>query len=211
MRLHKLVLQGFILWGMLAAPTYAALSSAKVDPAIIRQTQSYLNTLKTIKAQFTQIAPDGSLANGTFYMQRPGKMRWQYNPPVPVLIISRGSYLRYIDYELEQVSDIPLDGTLASMLASKIVDFSDPSLQVLRAEENDGVITLHVTQRATPDEGELTFEFESQPLRLRNIMLKDAKGEETTISLSGAEYNTRLDKTLFQMDDPRLQWRKDRR
>lgn len=183
-----------------------------VDAGVVKQAQRYLNDIRTIKAHFTQVAPDGTIASGNFYMQRPGKMRWQYTPPIPVLMVSRGSFLRYIDYELEQVSDIPLDGTIASVLASKTVDFHDESIKILQAHARDNVAVIRVTQRDSPDEGELTFEFEQSPYKLRNIILKDAKGEETNISLSNADYNLVLDKDLFKMIDPRItDWRKGRR
>ncbi len=173
-------------------------SSPQVDAAVVAQAQDYLNEVQSLKASFTQIAPDGALASGTLYLERPGKMRWQYDPPVPVIMLSRGTILRYYDYELDQVSDIPIQDTLAGFLAKKHVDFNDPKIQILYAFEQDGAATLRITQKETPDEGELAFEFETTPYKLRNILLKDAKGEETNISLSNAELNLTLDDELFE-------------
>lgn len=181
------------------------------DANVLQEAQRHLNNIRTIKAEFTQIAPDGAASTGMFYMQRPGKMRWQYNPPVPVIMVSRGSFMRYIDTELDQVSDIPLQGTLAELLAQDRLDFSDKKLKILRADAQDNVAVISVTQRTAPDEGELTFEFEQRPLKLRNIILKDAQGEETNISLSDAEYNIKLDPALFELENSHLNNRRRNR
>lgn len=211
--MKRLVMGLLLMFGGAAqANTEMPWSEHAIDAAVVVQAQNHLNDIDTIKANFTQIAPSGSITSGRFYMERPGKMLWQYNPPVPVKMISRGSFLRYIDYELEQVSDIPIKGTLAGFLAQKDMDFHDKTIKILRAYERDGVVLVHVTQRDEPDEGELTFEFEAKPLKLRNIILKDAKGDETNISLTDAEYNLALGDALFKMEDPRVTtWRKNRR
>ncbi len=186
-------------------------ADADVNAELLKKAENYLNDIKTIKAEFTQIAPNGALSTGMFYMRRPGLMRWQYNPPVPVLMVSRGDMLRFIDYELEQVSDIPLKNSIASLLARKTIDFSNDSIKVLKADSEDMVTIISAAQAGAIEDGIITFEFEEQPFKLRNIILKDAKGEETNISLSGAQYNLSLDSDLFQMEDPRLKWRRSNR
>lgn len=69
--------------------------------AELKRVENYLNSISTIVADFTQVAPDGTLASGKFYLKRPGKMRWQYEPPTPVLIILNDWHFIYYDYELE--------------------------------------------------------------------------------------------------------------
>lgn len=191
--------------------SFSSIAHAQINIDLLHKAENYLNNIKTIKAEFTQIAPNGGLSTGRFYMQRPGLMRWQYHPPVPVLMVSRGNTLRFIDYELEQVSDIPLKNTIASLLAQQTINFSTDDIVVLRADSKDNVTMISAAQADAQDEGVVTFEFEEQPFKLRNIILKDAKGEETNISLSNAHYNVTLDPALFEMEDPRLQWRRKNR
>jgi outer membrane lipoprotein-sorting protein len=193
---------------LLVAPM---LHASEINAKLAQQAQDYLNDIRTIKAEFTQVAPNGALSTGIFYMQRPGLMRWQYHPPVPVLMVSRGDTLRFIDYELEQVSDIPLQNSVASLLAKNQIDFNDDAIELLEAHSKDKVTIVTATQKGAKEEGIITFEFEEQPFKLRNIMLTDAKGEQTNISLSDAEYNLALDKKLFVMPDPRLEWKRSKR
>src|SRR5476649_722580 len=77
-----------------------------VPPALdaAQKVQTYLNKLTTVQADFLQISPEGNESTGKFFLSRPGKMRWQYNPPVPVLIIVSGGILSYYDAELDQIS-----------------------------------------------------------------------------------------------------------
>ncbi|MDE3060750.1 MAG: outer membrane lipoprotein carrier protein LolA, partial [Pseudomonadota bacterium] len=70
----------------------------------IHRIEDYLSNLTTIVSDFTQVAPDGTLSTGKFYLKRPGKMRWQYNPPTPILMVSSGSELVYYDIELDQIT-----------------------------------------------------------------------------------------------------------
>jgi outer membrane lipoprotein-sorting protein len=178
--------------------------ATEIDPQVLKSTQTYLNSIRTLKAHFTQIAPDGSASEGTLWIKRAGKMRWEYAPPTPILMVSSGAFLRYYDKELEQVSDIPLEDSLAGVLAQQNINFDDRSLKVLSANTLNSLQSVRITQRQKPDEGEITFELETSPLKLRRIIMKDAKGEETYIALGNAELNLPLEDSLFTIYDPRM-------
>ena len=172
------------------------------DQALLDRIEAYFDKLTTIKADFVQVAPSGQLNTGTFFLKKPGKMRWQYDPPVPILMVANRGTLKYYDYELEQLSHIPLNDSLAGFLAQKEIRFDDPVIEVLKAEQKESVITVKLRQRDKPDEGELTMEFVPKPLQLRNIILKDAQGKETNVSLTAAEYGIALNNGLFEIKDP---------
>ena len=188
------------LW-CLGATTVQA---APVDNATVATVETYLNTIRSLKSEFIQIAPDGSSSEGTLWLKRPGKMRWEYHPPVPVLMVTSGTFLRYYDSELQQVSDIPIEGSLAGVLAEDTIHFHDPSLKILQGFTKDGIATVKVTQTHKEDEGEITFECETHPLKLRAIIMKDTKGEETHIALGNAEFNIPMKDDLFELFDPRF-------
>lgn len=183
-------------------------SSKQVDQQqtaqLIAQLEAYLNNLTTIKANFLQIAPDGSLAEGVFYLQRPGKMRWEYKPPVPILMVSSGEVFTYYDYELEQVSQIPLDSTLAGFLAQPDIRLNDDAVKITNIEEQDGILRVSIVQRDEETEGALTLEFDYPQLNLRNMLVRDAEQKQTNISLNNAQYGLKLDKRLFIFRDPRI-------
>lgn len=197
----------------LAIPAYGKTAPVKEIPFMpavelakhqttIGRVEEYLSGLTTIVSEFTQTAPDGSLVTGKFYLQRPGKMRWQYNPPTPVLMVSNGSELVYYDYELEQISHIPLDSTLIGFLAQSKIRFED-TVGIRKIADKNGVIRITVAQVDKPTEGELTLEFSDNPLTLRNMIVRDATNQLTTVSLNNAQYGKELDKELFVFMDPR--------
>jgi outer membrane lipoprotein-sorting protein len=172
----------------------------------IERVEKYLSGLTTVVSDFNQVAPDGSLANGKFFMQRPGKMRWQYNPPTPVLMVSDGDNLVYYDYELEQVNNIPLDSTLIGFLAQDPIRF-DNKVGIFSLETIPGVIRIGVAPRDKPSEGQLVLELSDKPLQLRNFIVTDASGQVTTVALNNAKFGMPLDKKLFDFRDPRKSWR----
>jgi outer membrane lipoprotein-sorting protein len=185
---------------MFSLPAHAAAPA----PDTLARVEDYLNSLTTIESEFVQVAPDGSLASGRFFLKRPGKMRWQYEPPVPVLMISNGTTLVYYDYELDQMSHIPLDETLAGFLAQERIQLRSDAIKILDLFEKDGIIRLRLTQAKKTDEGELTLEFSDAPLQLRNMIVKDASGQETNVSLNNARFGLPLENKLFIFRDPRL-------
>ena len=172
------------------------------DVATLHKVEDYLSNLTTIISDFNQTAPDGTLTNGKFYLERPGKMRWQYNPPTPILMVANGSELVYYDIELEQVSHIPLDETLIGFLAQDKVTF-DKKVGVVSFSMNAGVIRVTLAQREKPDDGQLLLEFSDKPLLLRNMVIRDATNQVTNVSLNNARFGIKIDSELFVFRDPR--------
>jgi len=172
--------------------------------ATIARVQDYLTALTTVSAEFNQTAPDGSLATGKFYLKRPGKMRWQYNPPTPILIVSSGRQLVFYDYELEQVSYIPLTSSLIGFLAQDKISFDDKSsVGIVSLEDKADIIRINLAEREKPDEGQLQLEFTDKPLQLKGMGITDATHQVTSVSLGNALFGGELNKELFVFRDPR--------
>lgn len=187
-----------ILSFLLAAPAFAEGNAAE-----LKRLETYLSSLSTIVADFNQIAPDGSLATGKFYLKRPGKMRWQYNPPTPILLVSDGKTVTYYDASLDQINYVPLDNTLAAFLTQKVIQFDSRATKLVRFTDKDGVVRATITQRARPDEGELTLEMTKNPISLKQMKISDAAGNVTSIQLQNATYGPPLQDSLFIFSDPR--------
>jgi outer membrane lipoprotein-sorting protein len=117
-------------------------------------------------------------------------------------MVANGSQLVYYDYELEQLSYIPLDSTLIGFLAQDKIRF-DNSVGIFSFSENAGTVRIGVAQRAHPDDGRLVLEFSDKPLLIRNMVVTDASGQVTTVSLNNARYGEKIDKSLFDFRDPR--------
>ncbi len=185
-----------------SAVIFLADSEVAKHKKTIARVQDYLSGLTTITSEFTQVAPDGSLTSGKFFLERPGRMRWQYKPPTPVLMVANGSEMIYYDYELEQISHIPLDSTLIGFLAQEKIRF-DNSVGIISFEEKTGSIRIGVSQRERPTDGQLILEFSDKPLLIRNMVVTDASGQITTVSLNNANFGAIIDKKLFDFRDPR--------
>jgi outer membrane lipoprotein-sorting protein len=210
MRNHLLTAILFLTWiPAFAGMTVAAEKSIWVSDSAVEKNkytigriEQYLTHLTTITADFTQVAPDGSLTNGKFFLQRPGKMRWQYNPPTPVLMVANGSELVFYDYELEQVSYIPLDGSLVSFLGREKITFGN-DVGITKFSNEANAIRIEVAQRDKPTEGRLMLEFSDKPLTLRNMVVTDQAGQTTTVALQNASFGAKIDPALFVFKDPR--------
>ena len=164
--------------------------------------ERYLNTIRTLKADFIQVGPEGDIAEGVIYLGRPGRLRVEYAPPVPVLIVGDGLLLHYHDKELGQVNDWLIFDTPLGALTRDEVRFGE-DLVVTGLVQGSGRIEVTVVQGGDPGAGSLTLIFETEPLVLRHWRVIDAQGLVTTVSLDDLETNIALQPTLFVFDDPR--------
>lgn len=169
----------------------------------IKRIEDYLSGLTTIISDFTQTAPDGTLTSGKFFLQRPGKMRWQYNPPTPILMVANGSELVYYDYELEQASHIPLDQTLIGFLAQDKIVLGGKQVGITEFSQDSGAIRVTLAQKERPDDGQLMLEFSDKPLLLRNMVVRDATKQMTTVSLNNARFGMKMEPALFVFIEPK--------
>ena len=205
--IKKLLITAF-LFNLLSFQSFAAEEIRFLPPAAVAKNQQtitriqdYLTHLTTIISDFTQTAPDGSLTSGKFFLERPGKMRWQYNPPTPILMVSNGSEMVYYDYELEQASHLPLDQTLIGFLAEPVITF-DGKIGITEFSSDAGAIRITLVQRDKSDEGSLMLEFSDHPLLLRNMVVRDAGKQVTTVSLNNARFGIKMDPELFIFREP---------
>ncbi|MBT7449972.1 MAG: outer membrane lipoprotein carrier protein LolA [Rhodospirillaceae bacterium] len=166
--------------------------------------ENYMNDIQNLRAQFLQVSARGEEATGLFYLRRPGRLRVEYDPPFPVLIIGDGFLLHYHDRELNQISDWPIFDTPLGALTDTYVRFND-RLVVTGFENRDGLFAVRVVQREDPAQGSLTLIYTDAPLALRQWQVDDAQGLTTTVTLFELETNVDLDNELFVFDDPREQ------
>jgi outer membrane lipoprotein-sorting protein len=169
----------------------------------LNRIEKYLTGLTSVMSDFIQVSPAGDLAAGKFYLMRPGKLRLQYDPPTPILMVTAGDYLVYYDYELKQVNYIDMDDTLIGFLARSEVRFDD-TVKVIDLTKASGSLRVTLIQAKRPKDGMLTLEFADNPLSLRNVVITDSAGQKTTMSLNNAKFGIALDEELFKFKDPNL-------
>ena len=197
----SLVIGGAGVTGAHAATGLAALPPD--DAAAVQRAIRYLNDLSTLRARFVQISSNGTYAEGEVIVARPGRLRFDYDPPTPVLLIANGLSLLFYDRELKQASFLPLWETPLWFLIREEVKLSD-DLQVTAVERGQGV--LKVTLRnAAADAGSLSLIFGDAPMSLRKWELVDAQGISTQVSLINPEFGGPVDSAAFEYDDLEIQ------
>ena len=177
------------------APQAAVLSPP--DRADVRRIESYLGRIDTLRARFLQVASDGSYAEGDLYLWRPGRLRMEYDSPVPILIVADGRALIYYDRELEQVSYLGLDSTPAGILLADTVSFSG-GLTITGFERGEQSLRVTLAQTADPFAGSITLVVGDNPMALRKWTVLDAQGVTTTVSLFDARFGLPLNADLFR-------------
>ena len=185
--------------GIGQAPAAAPLSEQ--DLADVARVEAYLNSIQTLKARFLQVGPDGGLSEGNFYLRRPGRLRFEYDPPIPVLMVADGTWVVFYDSEIEQVTRVPLNSTPLAVLVRDPIRLQG-SVTVTRVERATGTLRLTLLDSDEPDEGSITLVFSDRPLALRQWLVRDPQGLETTIAMSQAQYNLILDPALFVFFEP---------
>jgi len=186
-----------------AAGAQPAFRPTAQDRADLVRIETYLNGLRTLKARFVQIAPDGALAAGTAWLSRPGRMRFEYFPPTPFLLVAGNGLLVFHDAKLGQTTNIPLGQTPLGILLADNVKLSG-DLTVLGMRREPGMIEVQVTRTASPGDGSLSLVFADNPLALRQWTVLDAQRRETRVTLSNVELGGSFDSNLFQFVAPQI-------
>jgi outer membrane lipoprotein-sorting protein len=185
-------------WDAFAAPPPAALTPQ--DNADLQRIAAYLNGIHTMYARFRQASAGGAGASGQVWMERPGRMRFEYDLPSPTLLIADRFYVYYIDKELAQVSQVGLKSTPAWFLLRDPISFS--YLTVTRFERGNNLLRVTVVETAEPDKGSLTMGFTAAPLALRQWTVVDQQRKSTTVTLSNEQFGMALDPKLFVYQNP---------
>jgi outer membrane lipoprotein-sorting protein len=200
--LLRLTLLSPLLTPAAARAQVTALPLSPQDSAGVQQIQAYLNNISTLKAHFLQVAPDGAMSEGTVWMDRPGRMRFQYDPPAPFLLVAGGGVLTFEDKSIQQISQAPLSMTPLGILLADHINLNGP-VTVVGFNRLPGQLQLKLVRNSSPRDGTLTLLFTDTPLTLRQWTVLDAQRRETTVTLYNVEQGVSLPNNLFHFVDPR--------
>ena len=200
---HLALLAGLAL-AVCAPPARADEAHAAVltdaDAATIRQAQDYLNGLTSLRAHFLQIAQDNATAHGTMWLVRPGRMRFQYDPPSPLLLVASHGLAVLHDSKLGETNTVPVSQTpLGLLLRDKIALSGD--VTVTGFAHQAGVIQITLVKTASPGDGSLSLLLEDHPLSLTGWSVVDAQGRETQVRLSDVVLGGSYDNSIFTYVD----------
>ena len=173
------------------------------DRADTARVEAYLNTIHTLKARFQQIAPNGAISGGQAWLERPGRMRFQYDPPAPFLLVAGHGLLVFNDSQLQQTSNIPLDRTPLGLLLRDNFKLAG-DVTVTKIVRYPGQLQLTLLRTASPADGSITLIFADNPLALRSWTVVDAQRQETRVSLYDIQLGGSFDQSLFTFIDPKF-------
>ncbi len=165
--------------------------------------EAYLNELKTLSGDFTQINGNGQIATGTIQISRPGKMRLTYNPPSNLLIVADGKWLITKDMEADQVDYVSLSKTPAAFILRPHIRFSG-DVEVTNIVPKGNTTEISLIRTEEPDAGYITLVFKNYPLSLQEWKVLDGQGVETRVILSKMKQNVTLSPELFVIESPNL-------
>lgn len=181
-------------------------ASAQADEAIkltsdqqkdVSRIEDYMNGITTLKADFVQISSDGGAAKGEVYMQRPGKMRFEYAPPSQILLVATGHDFIYYDKEINAPTYFNIDETPAGLILADKVSLSR-DVEITDFRRTAETIRITLIRKSDPGAGNVTLVFQDNPLQLRQWVVEDATGIETTVTLYNAQEGMKLDPELFK-------------
>ena len=188
------------IWGRWATALVIgvwASASHAADRLSLADISAYLNSITTLKSEFTQVNDDGSISTGTLYIRRPGRMRFEYNPPEQALVIAAANAVVIIDKKSNQPAETyPLNRTPLSLILGRNIDLTRANM--VRDARFDGRSTT-VTARdpERPETGFIELSFTDNPTELRQWTIHDANGGQTTVILGAFEAGLNLPESLF--------------
>lgn len=194
-----------ILRGALALAAAALLApTARATPSVVGDIERYLNGIDTLEARFSQIAPNGARASGRVYIDRPGRLRFDYDPPSRIRLVAPGDWrLVFYDAAIKQVNVIPISRTPLGILLDREISLEN-DVTVTAIEHGGGEVAVTLVRSDAADQGSVTLVFGERPLELRRWSVIDAQGLETHVLLEDVELGGRLDPELFRWRDPRV-------
>ena len=171
------------------------------EQAAIEGINAYLNSMQTLRARFLQISPNGSGFEGLLSISRPGRLRFEYDDPSPITVISDGTTVAMEDSKLETVDRAPLRSTPLWWLLKDEIDIASDA-EITQIVREFGLVYLTVRDPNAEMDGQIQFVFEEPTYELREWFVTDALGEMTRIVLQDHETDVRLSPRLFIIPDP---------
>ena len=175
-------------------------SLAPPQRRIIDRVSGYLSSIRVLTGQFVQVGPDGRRSQGQLYIQKPGKLRFEYDPPSPIDIVSDGQSVIVRDRNLATQDVYPLSQTpLRFLLADRLDLLKDTNLVAVYAD--DVFITVVVEEtHGIVGKSRMMIMFSATDTQLKQWTVTDPQGFETTVAVYNLDFSKRPDPTLFYID-----------
>jgi len=187
---------------ILLAPFFVALMampSAAAEKLSLSALSAYLNAMKTVQSEFTQINADGTISTGNIYIRRPGRARFEYNPPSEALVLAGGRQVAIFDAKSNTgPTQYPLKRTPLNLILARNVDLGRADMVI--DHSFDGIATQVLAQDPeNPEYGNIQLMFTDDPVELRQWVITDGAGDQTIVILGALEDVASLNNNMFSI------------
>lgn len=181
---HMRYLMAPVLWAAMVLP-------AAAEKLSLGEISSYLNGLRTAQGQFTQVNEDGSISTGRILLKRPGRVRFEYDPPESALVVADGDTVGIVDPRSNERQGYPLHRTPLKIILERNVNLG--RARMVTGHVSDGTTTtVRAQDPDNPDYGSIDLVFTADPVELRQWIINDANGGRTTVILGDLVKDVRL-------------------
>lgn len=195
-RFLAFVAAGFGAMALSAAPGLVAPAHAASEAA--QKIADHFSAVRTMSGEFVQFGPRGEQTGGKFYIARPGKIRFNYDPPSGYKVISDGKSV-VIDNKKLKTSDLyPLSKTPLKLLLDDRIDLTGS--RVKSVEETDDATVIQLADKSVFGNSRITMMFDPKSYDLRQWTITDAQGKDTTVMIFNVKRDVKLDPDLFTID-----------
>jgi outer membrane lipoprotein-sorting protein len=190
----------------LAAAVALAALPAAAQQLSLSEISAYLNGLQTGTGGFTQVNPDGTISTGTIYIKRPGRIRFEYAPPDESMFIAGGGQVAVFDPRSNQGPErFPLSETPLSIILERDVDLGRRNM--VTGHTSDGTTTTVTAQDpARPEYGSIQMVFTADPVELRQWVVTDGSGSQTTVILNDLRTGVEIGERPFNIMAEMREW-----
>jgi outer membrane lipoprotein-sorting protein len=177
-------------------------SHADIKSETLAALRQHYTNVPTMKGEFLQFGPTGDQSGGDFSIKRPGKVRFDYEDPSPVEVVSNGLAVMVINKKLKTFDTYPLKNTPLKLLLDDKLDISEES--IIDVQVTDDVTTIVMGDKQIFGNSVITLLFEPNTFALRQWTIKDAQGKETSVMVFNVEDNVNISDREFQINKSKL-------
>jgi len=181
-------------------PPPRAITFSEADRADLDKVSTYLNGLKSLEGGFVQIGPNGEIDQGRFYLVKPGKLRFEYQAPSPLLIVCDGRTFAVFNKKLKTVDRYPLSATPLDLLLGDKVDLYHNDA-IVRVRRQPGSLVIEARTAKNRAKANIANTVNYPALELRQWTVIDDQGLPTTVALRGLQLGTSISDSLFVLRD----------
>src|SRR6056297_475152 len=176
---------------------------AQAQQLSLKQISDYLNSFSTATGEFTQINDDGTISTGKIFIKRPGRVRFEYDPPERTLVIADGDSVGIVDPKSNTDPEAyPLHRTPLKIILARNVDLTRE--RMVTGHASDGkTTTIRAQDPKNPEYGNIELVFTANPVELRQWVINDDTGGRTTVVLGDLETGVRLANKQFVIPNRR--------